>query len=105
MNVFQPGQTNAIVATTTSSTRSLPPGGDSAVFYNDGPSVVFVDTGAAGLTVTLAALSGVSGAAGTGTPVPVGTSVNLSLALGDQAWAAICASGTANVYCTTGSGL
>lgn len=108
MEVFRPNNTNAIAATATSQVRLFPTPsvGDCAAFYNDGPNVVFVVTGAAAVVATLPALSAAAGLQGNATPIPVGASVSLMHLKGAVAWAAICpAAGTANVYCTTGSGL
>lgn len=105
--IFTPASTNAIAATATSQFRTFSAGGTNAVFYNDGPGVVFVVTGPTGtLTATLPALSAAVGAAGNATPIPVGASINLDFRADHTQWAAICpAAGTANVYCTPGVGM
>ena len=111
---FLPTNTNAIAATATSQSRAMPNavGEVGAAFYNDGPGVAFVVTGGAAVVATLPTLTANTGAVGNATPVPVGASVNLSyLNTGTDTltvthWAAICpAAGTANVYCTAGSGV
>jgi len=108
MDVFLASNTNTIAATATSQARALPTDGvgDSCAFYNDGPGVVFIAFGSSTLTVTLPALSAAAGAQGTGTPIPVGASVNLRHSAAATHWGAICpAAGTANVYCSPGVGL
>ena len=112
-NPFLPGVTNAIAATIVSQARLLPsaPSEINAVFYNDGPNVAFVATGAVGLVAVLPVLNTNIGAAGNCTPIPVGASINLSfMAIEDSAnpsdyWAVICPIGTAAVYCTSGIGV
>jgi len=75
-------------------------------FYNDGPNVAFVAFGTSSLVVTLPALSAAAGAQGTGTPIPVGSSINLRRSGGENYWGAICKTAeTANIYATPGLGL
>lgn len=104
-DILIPQDTNTIASTATSQSRALPSGGETAAFYNDGPSLVFVITGISTVTATLPALSAAVGAAGTATPVPVGASIPLGIRQGHTHWASICKAGeTANVYCTPGKG-
>ena len=111
MQVFEPRNTNAIAATATSQNRLFPTftgggAGDCCAYYNDGPGIVFIVTGAVGVTATLPALSAAAGAQGNATPIPVGQSVNITHKAADTSWAAICPAGvTANVYCTPGVGV
>lgn len=111
---FLPSNTNAIAATATSQSRTIPNaiGDVNAVFYNDGPGLAFVEMGDSTVVATLPALSTNVGAAGNATPVPVGQSINLSyLTAGVDSlpfthWAVIClTASTANVYCSGGTGV
>lgn len=75
------------------------------MFYNVGTVPAFVVTGDSSIVATLPAVSGTSGTAGNGTPIPPGQSINLKRGSSDTYWAVICrAAETADVYCTTGSG-
>lgn len=105
--IFTPASTNSIASTSTSQARDFAAGGTNAVFYNDGPSVVFVVTGPVGaLTATLPALSTNVGALGNATPIPVGASINLDFKASHTQYAAICRAGeTASLYCTPGVGI
>ena len=111
MDVFYPASTNTIAATATSQARafatlSAHESCDSLAIYNDGPNVAFVAFGVSTLVVTLPALSTNTGAQGTGTPIPVGSSINLRRSGAENYWGAICKTGeTANVYATPGLGL
>lgn len=109
IEVFEPGHTNAIAATATVLTRALPVVGAFAgncVFYNDGPSLVFVALGASAVEATLPAVSTNAGAPGNSYPVAIGSSILLARKAGDSHWSAICPAGlTASVYCTAGKGI
>ncbi len=109
-NLFTPKNTNAIAATTSSTSRPLPTGGGgetvggpTVVFYNDGPGLAFIFVDASSAPVAVApVLSTFVGGAGH-TPIPVGQSHAFQLNSTDAYWAAVSIS-TSNVYCTRGDG-
>ena len=101
MELFKPiasSSTNTIVATTASLSRALPGTGITAVFYNDGPNVVFVKTGNSAVIATAPVLSTNAGAAGS-MPVPVGQSMPIRLDPVLHTHWAVVGIGAANVYC------
>jgi hypothetical protein len=106
MELFKPisaNGTNAIVATTTSQSRALPGTGITAVFYNDGPNLAFVNVGDSTVSATAPALSTNAGAAGS-MPIPVGQAVPVRIDPANTYWAVV-GIGAANVYCSQGQGV
>ncbi len=104
--LFKPSprnETNTIVATTTTQSRALPGSGLTAVFYNDGGSLVFVRTGKSSVISDVPSLSTNAGTVGA-TPIPIGQAIPLRIDPEDTHWAVI-GLGAANVYCTRGEGV